>query len=101
MIGGMLVASHLRTPQLPPQSASLKPLYQWLSSPAVMCARPSICVATLSLMNSADECHAIRCGFEFESSTEGVSPCRLTSSGERNVSTSPGLWPGHLYDVRS
>ena len=46
-------------PKSPPKSASLKPLYQWLSSPAVMCPRPSICVATLSLMNSALLCQRV------------------------------------------
>ena len=55
-IGGMVDASHLRGPQSPPQSDSLKPLYQWKSRPAVMWARPSIWVATLSEMNSAAEC---------------------------------------------
>src|SRR5262245_61774505 len=101
MIGGMVVTSHLRMPQLPPQSASLKPLYQWLSSPTVMCPRPSIWVATLSFMKMAQECQAILLGLSFLSSTDLTSPWRLMPSGPRKVRISPGLWPGHLYDSRS
>ena len=41
-MGGMVEASALRMPKLPPHSASVKPLYQWLSSPVVMCPRLSI-----------------------------------------------------------
>ena len=101
MTGGMVVASHLRTPKLPPQSASLKPLYQWLSSPTVTWARPSICVPTLSLMNTAQLCQAILLGFSFGSAAGLKSPWRRTPSGPRNVMIAAGLCPGQRSDSLS
>src|SRR3954469_263437 len=100
-MGGMVVGSPLRPPQLPPHFASSKPLYQWFLSPTVMWPRPSIWVPTLSLMNRAQECQATFFGLSFSLTMSLTSPWRLTPSGPRKVITSAGLWPGHLYDSRS
>ena len=86
-------------PQSPAASDSLKPLYQWLSFPWVAWPNPSIWVATLSLMNRAQLCHAVNEGLSWI--TPGMSFWLFTPSGDRNMMISPGLCPGHLYDVRS
>src|SRR5688572_33444305 len=93
-IGGIVVQSHFRTPNSPPNSASLKPLYQWWSAPAVICPRPSSCVATLSLINSALLCQRVLLEFVLASTTESF--CAPTPPGDRNEMISPGEWPGHL-----
>jgi hypothetical protein len=59
-----------------------------------MWARPSICVATLSLMNRALLCHRVPLGFRLGSTT--ASPWAPMPPGDRNDITSPGEWPGHL-----
>ena len=60
-----------------------------------MWARPSIWVATLSLMNRAAECQKTLSAF-FEAGGASGSFIRSMPSGLRNVMISPGLWPGHL-----
>ena len=88
-------ASALRMPKFPPHSASVKPLYQWLSSPVVTCPRLSIWVATLSLMKRAQLCQASSAGLT-EAPVKSRSCWRLTPSGVRKEMISPGEWPGHL-----
>src|SRR5688572_20934251 len=93
-MGGIVMASHLSRPKSPPNSDSLKPLYQWLSSPAVMWPRPSIWVATLSLKNIALLCQRVLLGL-----VEGFTMASFwaaSPAGERNEIISPGEWPGHL-----
>gem|GEM_PF-3737313 len=79
-IGGMIAASHLRGPQLPPHWPSVKPLYQRSSSPSVAWHKASICVPTLSVRNRAQLCQAVPKGCL----AKGRSCCRLMPSGVRN-----------------